>query len=99
MSGSPSAAGDAMATATHDYTRRYLGHDFLIHRVENEGWLIHVSGWGEGLREGDYLILPNTEGSTRYRLVSVSYYADPPDMWTGSATFSPRAALSQVESE
>lgn len=79
-----------MSAKTHDYTRRKRGHDFTILKVADEGKQLHAAGWGEGVAAGDYLILPNEGRTTRYAVASVSYYADPPDMWMARLTFAPR---------
>lgn len=81
---------------THDYTNRYWGHDFAIHKVD--GLRLDMSGWGDGLEVGDFLILPNNRAmggdgarsTTRYRVESVRYTYDPPDMWFVIAVFAPR---------
>lgn len=75
----------------HDYTRRYWGHDLTIEPVNGgqsiTGWI-----WGYGLHDGDYLILRNGGGTTRYRLTKVDYQADPLDMARYTAGFAPREA-------
>ncbi len=75
---------------THDYTHRRWGHDFSITRVHDDGMRLDMMGWGEGIRRGDYLILPNGESDTRYRVDDVSYMVDPIDMWRIRASFAPR---------
>ena len=74
---------------THDYTRRYFGHDFTITPIDG-GMRAKLMGWGTGIRKGDYLILPNGERTTRYRVDKVKYMLDPKDMWRIEASFAPR---------
>lgn len=79
--------------ATHDYTRRYAGHDYTFEPIDN-GQRGRVVGWGKGIRAGDYLLLQREAGagpgSTRYQIVDVRYYSDPSDMWSASVRFAPR---------
>lgn len=75
---------------THDYTQRGWGHDYAINRVIDGGTVLRASGWGSGISEGDFLILPNGEATTRYRVESIEYYRDPPDMWSADLWFAPR---------
>lgn len=75
---------------THDYTERSWGHDFTIQRAENGGMNLGASGWGRGIRAGDFLILPNKDSTTRYEVERITYYHDPPDMWRAGLKFSPR---------
>ena len=75
---------------THDYTVRKWGHDFRHGGPRKDG-TIQISGWGRGLQEGGYLILPNGTASTRYRLTRLCYHSDPSDMWTGEVEFAPRS--------
>ncbi len=78
------------APKTHDYTIRGWGHDYAILKAEPP--VIRISGWGYGLRAGDYLLLqgdaPGT--TTRYRLDTCEYFHNPSDMWRATATFAPR---------
>lgn len=93
----PSAAGPIGPTdfpQTHDYTRRTWGHDYAAMAVIDGGQRLSLSGWGRGIKAGDYLILPNGGGTTRYRVDSIDYRMDPPDMWFAEATFAPRQAVS-----
>ena len=75
---------------THDYTERSWGHDFAIQKVENGGMNLGASGWGDGIRVGDFLILPNKDSTARYEVEGITYYHDPPDMWRADLKFSPR---------
>lgn len=47
-------------------------------------------GWGEDIKEGDYLILKHAHGTTRYRVSHIDYYTDPGDMWRMEVCFAPR---------
>lgn len=75
---------------THNYTRRGRGHDFVFRPI-GDGIKANISGWGFGLKVGDYLILPNGCTTTRYQIDEVKYYNDPADMWNAKVTFAPRA--------
>ena len=79
---------------THDYTRRTWGHDYTTLSVIDGGQRLRLSGWGLGINAGDYLILPNGNGTTRYRVDSIAYRMDPHDMWFAEATFAPRQTVS-----
>ena len=77
----------------HDYTKRYWGHDFAILDIEKEGQVIEASGWGLGLDKGDYVLFPNDESSTRYKIKKIRYTLDPQDMWFATMKFAPRKGL------
>lgn len=85
---------------TIDYTRRHIGHDLTFRPVDG-GRQLDATGWGPSsgrrLREGDYLVLANGARTTRYRVASVSYFADPPDMWHAILAFAPRQAPDQAQ--
>lgn len=79
------------ATRTHDYTERYRGHDYTFD-TKDRGQTAHGIGRGHDLEDGDFLLLQNGEGrATRYRIVRVDYYKDPPDMWNADLVFAPRS--------
>lgn len=44
------------------------------------------------VRNGDYLILKNGPGTTRYQITSTRFYADPGDMYWVTCKFAPRQA-------
>lgn len=75
---------------THDYTERTWGHDFVVHKIWNEGRTLDVSGWGEGIEKDHFLILPNHGSTTRYVVTEINYRYDPPDMWHARLVFAPR---------
>lgn len=74
---------------THDYTNPGWGHDYIFEPVE-EGLKGNMMGWGHGLKNGDYLLLKNGNSSTRYKIESVEYLGNPPDMWKAKVRFYPR---------
>jgi hypothetical protein len=78
---------------THDYTYRYVGHDYAFEPIGG-GRRGKATGWGEGIQQGDYLILQNGERGTRYRVESIRYFDDPPDMWSAVLSFAPRSKKS-----
>ena len=75
---------------THDYTERVWGRDYSIMSIENGGLNLSLSGWGHGIKSGDYIIIKNGESTTRYLFDTISYYSNPSDMWNATLTFSPR---------
>lgn len=75
---------------THDYTKRHWGHDFYTLKVEDGGQRLVYCGWGRGISAGDFLILPNGNGTTRYAVQHIEYESDPPDMWSADLVFAPR---------
>ena len=77
---------------THDYTKRSFGHDCTF-RPRNGGLEASMTGWGNGIGEGDFLLLSNpasSRGSSRYQVKTITYYRDPPDMWKADVVFAPR---------
>jgi hypothetical protein len=86
----------AKTPRTYDFGpgRRSYGHDVVIHQVVDGGRELHVSGWGPTfggpIVAGDYLLLPNGEGTTRYQVAGIVPHADPADMWEARLTFAPR---------
>jgi MioC protein len=75
---------------THNYTERRWGKDYSIIAIEDGGLSLALSGWGRGIRSGDYIIIKNGDDTTRYMFDTISYHSDPSDMWNGTLTFSPR---------
>lgn len=75
---------------TIDYTKRGWGHDYTFDPIDH-GLRGDLVGWCTPLPEvGDYLLLKNKGGSTRYRVESVRGYGTPPDMYRATVVFDPR---------
>jgi hypothetical protein len=81
------------APQVHDYTAptRGYGHDYIL-TPDPDPSTAKVTGWGCGLRVGDYLMLSRSTSSDEtalYRLTEVVYKMDPEDMWNARAVFVP----------
>ncbi len=75
---------------THDYSDRSWGHDYHIGYITDDGLSISLTGWGMGIKTGDYIVIKNGSDTTRYKFESIDYHRDPHDMWKGSLSFAPR---------
>jgi MioC protein len=89
----------ALIPKHHDYTRREWGHDFVVLEEFDFGKRLRLSGWGSGIKAGDFLVLPNGEKTTRYLVGSIEYRSNPSDMWFADATFAPRNSASAEEGD
>lgn len=92
----------ALLMTEHDYRReqRSWGHDYVFSPIEG-GKRGRAQGWGPRaafmplpkvgkIEAGDFLLLQNGEGETRYRVDSIEYHNNPEDMWSAEITFAPR---------
>lgn len=77
---------------THDYTNahRGFGHDITYRPIDSLGRTLHATGWGAGIKKADFILLTNGAGETRYMVDSITYFADPADMWNAQLLFAPR---------
>ena len=75
---------------THDLSKKSWGCNYEIMSLENNGYNAKIAGWHSGIRNGDYLLLKNGDGSTRYKVSSIRYCSDPEDMFFATIDFSPR---------
>ena len=85
----------------HDFTWRTWGHDYSFTPTPGtDGRKGRAHGWWEGIRKGDYLVFrgPNG-GQSPYRVDSIRYERDPPDMWFATLTHDPVGWLKAVERE
>lgn len=73
---------------THEFTRTW-GDDYTFTPLDG-GQRGTVTGWKEGIKTGDYLILRNGDGTTRYQTTYVQYFDDPTDMFSAEVKFAPR---------
>ena len=87
----PRKAGGGAGPRTHDYSgaNRCLGHDCSFDPIAG-GWKGLMHGCGEGLHEGDYLILDSDGGTARYQIERLSYQLQPASVWSALVCFAPR---------
>lgn len=62
----------------HNFTVQVEGANFVLEAID--GGRIQMTGYGKGIKRGDYIIL--SKDKIRYRVEAIDYYADPPDIWT-----------------
>lgn len=76
---------------THDYTSLGWGHNITFMSIRPDGMRARVISHGNGVRQGDFLILVNGAGTTRYRVANWEQKR-PSDCWAADIEFAPRAA-------
>lgn len=65
---------------THDFTKYVCGEDYIWEAGEAPQQA-YMTGTGENIRRGDYIILNRQSQLYRYQIQSIDYYANPDDMW------------------
>jgi hypothetical protein len=65
---------------THDYRRLVRGEDYVL-EMKDESNCGYMTGQGNGIKRGDYLVLANGHGLARYQIEEIDYYSNPSDMW------------------
>lgn len=80
----------------HDFSDKTWGNSCSVTKVGVGGMSISLYGWRRGIKEGDFLILPNKADTTRYKVSSIRYKRDPADMWFAEAEFAPRAFEEEI---
>ena len=82
------------APTTHDFTRRYWGHDYSILKVIKNGQKLWACVFSPmRLREGDFLVLANGDSTTRYQVTGdIDRPLDPGDQYFVPLKFAPRTA-------
>ena len=79
-----------MAAMTHDLSKKTWGCNYNIQELYDGGMKIDLVGWLSGIKSGDFLILKQQDGTTRYLVDSIRYCGNPEDMWFATASFAPR---------
>ena len=81
----------AKEPVTVNLTARVWGCDYQFTPVEG-GKKGTMHGWSpKRFTEGDYLLLKNGDGTTRYQVVKVRWCDDPRDMFFADVVFAPRS--------
>lgn len=75
---------------THDISRKTWGCNYNVMEIRNEGMSVDLVGWRSGIKDGDFLLLKQDNGTTRYLVESIRYESNPSDMWFATASFAPR---------
>lgn len=68
---------------THDYTCHQFGVDYVFESTD-AGSKGYMTGQGNGVKQGDYLLLKNGEVTERYQVEGADYYSSPSNMWVAS---------------
>ena len=63
----------------HDFRKFEPGEDYNFTLIDDTQ--AYINGQQEGLKVGDYLILPDGLNSMRYRVEDFDYYVIPSDTW------------------
>jgi hypothetical protein len=64
----------------HDYSKLVMGSDYVFESL-NTGTQGCITGFGKGVKSGDFMILKQNNQSCRYQVEEINYYSDPSDMW------------------
>ena len=75
---------------THDISRKSWGCNYNVMEFRDGGMSVDLVGWRSGIKNGDFLLLKQDDGTTRYLVESIRYESNPPDMWFATASFAPR---------
>tara|TARA_B100001029_G_scaffold176974_1_gene180788 strand:- start:715 stop:951 length:237 start_codon:yes stop_codon:yes gene_type:complete len=75
---------------THDLSEKSWGRNYNIMEIHEKGMRVDLVGWASGIKNGDYLLLKQGLGTTRYLVDSIRYCGDPIDMWFAEVSFAPR---------
>jgi hypothetical protein len=69
----------------HNYTRRVAGCHYFLSPGESSHQ-VYMTADGDGVKDGDYILLSDEIGSTRYHVERIEHYGDSPTMWTALLT-------------
>ena len=75
---------------THDLSAQSWGNNYNVLEIQDRGMRVNLVGWCKGIKSGDYLLLKQGAGTTRYLVDSIRYESDPDDMWFAETSFAPR---------
>lgn len=77
----------------HDFTSPRWGYSadpFTFRDHGFRGQFIEFTGFGRGLKEGDFIRVPHGQSESRYKILSIKYMTDPSDQWFAETEFAPR---------
>ena len=78
---------------THDLTPKVWGRDYATTEILQGGLRINMTAWcSQPIEVGDYVLIRNAGGSTRYQVERVVRPHDPGDQYFIQAQFAPRPA-------
>lgn len=86
----PPVSQPTRESQVHDYRKghRGWGHDCTYRPDDNDPMVLHVTGWGRGIEEGDVMLFTGpTGGTSPYKVESLRYFWDPKDMWSMQARY------------
>ena len=78
-----SRSSQRKSSKTHDFSRAIRGQDYIFEPID-DGLRAYITGYGSGMKVGDYLILREGFDRCRYQVEEIDYYSNPEDMWIAS---------------
>lgn len=75
---------------THDLSDRSWGNNYNVLDISEGGSKVRLCGWSLNIKAGDYLLLKQGDGTTRYLVDKIEYTGSPSDMWFADTSFAPR---------
>jgi hypothetical protein len=87
---------DGRSPVTHDMTQHAWGHGISIFTPrDKEGLTASVMGHSQTrIEKGDYIIMGDRAGTTRYKVDKIKYKSDPHDLFEATLSFYPRRTCS-----
>ncbi len=64
----------------HQYLWRDLNNQFVLEAAPDQS-LYYMTTQKEGVSPGDYVEISGLGSSSRYQIIQLERYCDPPDMW------------------
>jgi hypothetical protein len=87
-----------LSTGMHVYSIKSKCKQYKVHTFRNPKNCItfalecrdehplkcYMTGFGVDIRKGDLMVIEDDKSSRTYRIESIDYYLDPPDLWMAS---------------
>lgn len=97
---------ETVKTKVWDYGpgKRFWGHDYFISRRSEDGKQLKISGFGRGIKAGEYILLEHSNhvDIVAFRIEDIYYETDPRDMfwanlvWDGT-TYNAKVEAGELE--
>jgi hypothetical protein len=75
---------DHSRARVHRYLKTFDSNEFALDPVGKNALEFSMTGFGADIKQGDFIVINDKPSTISYKVESIDYYLDPPDMWMAS---------------
>jgi hypothetical protein len=79
--GATKKKSDHSRPKVHHYLKTFDSNSFALEPAGKNSLEFSMTAFGADIKEGDFIVINDKISTITYKVESIDYYLDPPDMW------------------